>query len=139
MEIEKYRYIVASDLDGTLLTHGEQLSGENKKAIKEMAELGVVFAPCSGRTFMEMPAVVRENPDIRYYICGDGALVYDKQTGERVVDLGMKTDEARVVLDLLDEYGYKFMNYDDFVFYFTLRAVMAFVVSAGIMNLRLQY
>ena len=77
----QYQYIVASDLDGTLLHSGEGLSEENKEAIRKMGELGVAFVPCSGRTFMEMPAVVRENPDIRYYIGGDGGIVYDKLTG----------------------------------------------------------
>ncbi len=102
--MEKIKYIVASDLDGTLILRNESISEENKKAIKEMAELGVVFAPCSGRTFMEMPEAVRENPDIRYYIGGDGAFVYDKLTGERLIDLGITNEEAQPLLDLLDEY-----------------------------------
>ena len=75
--------IIASDLDGTLMYSRDMVSAENEKAIKELKEKGVIFALNSGRTFSEMPAVLRDNPDIRYYICADGAAVYDKQTGER--------------------------------------------------------
>jgi Cof subfamily protein (haloacid dehalogenase superfamily) len=75
--------IIASDLDGTLLFGQDEVSPENEKAIKELKEKGVIFALNSGRTFSEMPAVLRDNPDIRYYICADGATVYDKLTGER--------------------------------------------------------
>ncbi len=82
MEPISYK-IIASDLDGTLLQGIDEVSPENEKAIKALKEKGVVFALNSGRTFSEMPAVLRENPDIRYYICADGAAVYDKQTGER--------------------------------------------------------
>lgn len=99
----KYKYIVSSDLDGTLLARGEKISPENASAIAEMKELGICFAPNSGRTIGEMPEAVLKNPDIRYYIGADGAAIWDKETDE-LFELAMSAEEARPVLDILWSY-----------------------------------
>ena len=99
----KYKYIIASDLDGTLLAEKDTISPENEAAIKELTERGALFVPCSGRTFSEMPKVLLENPYIRYYIGADGAAIWDKETGERI-EFCMPRDQVRPVLDLLDSY-----------------------------------
>ena len=100
---KKYSYIVGSDLDGTLLLH-EAISPENMAAIKKMKDMGVCFVPNSGRTISEMPKVVLEEPDIRYYIGADGAIIWDKETGESV-SFAMSRDTVRPVLDLLYSYS----------------------------------
>lgn len=102
-ETGKYKYIIASDLDGTLLHAKDTLSEENKAAIKKMAENGICFVPCSGRTFSEMPPVLLQYPHIRYYIGADGGAIWDKQTDERI-ELSMKRDSVRPIFDLLDSY-----------------------------------
>ena len=99
---KKYSYIVGSDLDGTLLLH-EKISPENMAAIKKMKDIGVCFVPNSGRTISEMPKVVLENPDIRYYIGADGGIIWDKETGERM-SFAMGRETVRPVLDLLYSY-----------------------------------
>lgn len=102
-EQRKYKHIIASDLDGTLLCAKDSISEENEKAIKEMYENDVCFVPCSGRTFGEMPKVLLENPYIRYYIGADGSVIWDKLTGERI-EFCMSKDEIRPVFDLLETY-----------------------------------
>ena len=104
MNETKYSYIVASDLDGTLLGKGEVISEENLAAIRKMKELGICFVPNSGRTFSEMPKHLIENPDIRYYIGADGAAIWDKQTGERM-SFCMSREVVAPVLDILDGYS----------------------------------
>lgn len=99
----KYSYIVGSDLDGTLLGKGEVISPENLAAIKEMKNRGVCFVPNSGRCFSEMPRAVLENPDIRYYIGGDGSAIWDKETGEKI-SFAMSKETVAPVLDLLYSY-----------------------------------
>lgn len=102
--MEKYTYVLASDLDGTLLSRGDTVSAENERAIHELTERGVCFAICSGRTISEMPRAVLDNPDIRYYIGADGAVIWDKLTGERT-EFCMEREKLLPVFDLLDEYG----------------------------------
>lgn len=72
-------YLVASDLDGTLLDSLGKVSKENWAAIEEMGEKGIYFVPASGRCFLELPTDIRESDLIRYYILSGGAVIYDKK------------------------------------------------------------
>ena len=95
--------IVASDLDGTLFDDKKNVSPENLSAIDRMKELGVLFVPCSGRTLREIPHNVKDIPSVRYIIHSDGAVVYDKVTGERI-EACMSQDVAKPALDILFDY-----------------------------------
>ena len=95
--------IVASDLDGTLLNNESRVSQENIAAIDGLLKKGVHFVPSSGRTFAEIPATIRENPAIRYVIHSNGAVVLDRQTGQRILTC-ISNDLAREILDVLTSY-----------------------------------
>lgn len=96
--------LIASDLDGTLLQSDGKVSPENRQAIAALRDMGVEFVPASGRAFYEMPVELRESPLIRYYIASDGAVVYDKHTGE-TWELPMPKNVGHWVLDTI--YSYK--------------------------------
>jgi len=100
--MSNYR-ILASDLDGTLLNSRGVVSEENQAAIRDLTESGVYFVPSSGRTLFEIPSMIRDNPFVRYIIHSDGAVVHDKQTGERL-DMSMPWEKVSVLLDVLSEY-----------------------------------
>ncbi len=74
--------IISLDLDGTLLDREMHVSRENREAIAALTARGILVVPNSGRTLSEIPAEVRDNPDIRYIIHSDGAAIFDKQTGK---------------------------------------------------------
>ena len=93
--------IIASDLDGTLLDNHSAISEENFAAIHRIATLGGYFVPCTGRTLCELRRDLRDNPDVRYIIHSNGAVVYDKQTKKRVVH-GLSRDEIAAVLSALE-------------------------------------
>ena len=95
--------IIACDLDGTLLNSFGQVSAENKKAIEKLAKLGVEFVPTTGRTISEIPEELLKSPNIRYYIYANGAGVYDKKTGERIL-LCMSKNVSNKVLDIVCSY-----------------------------------
>ncbi len=95
--------VVASDLDGTLLNNESKISGENLKAIKKLAGLGVYFVPSTGRTFSEIPEELRNNPDIRYVIHSNGAVVLDKETGNRIANC-IPGSLCCEILDILNAY-----------------------------------
>lgn len=95
--------IVASDLDGTLLDSFGNLREENKRAIDMLAERGVQFVPCTGRTLNEMDLGLREIPSIRYIIHSDGAVIYDKKTDRRIT-MCMSKEDAGYLFDVLAEY-----------------------------------
>lgn len=92
--------LVASDLDGTLLKNDQTLSPENAAAIREMGRRGVHFAASTGRTYGEILPALRNDPNIRYYICSDGGLIYDKQENRRYTTC-ISGDLQKLVLDAL--------------------------------------
>ena len=100
MRMPRYK-IIATDLDGTLLNSQGTVSEENLAAIHEMTEMGVFFVPSSGRAFGEMPLCVRSIPDARYFICSDGAVIYDAHKKEAVDDRSFREDDIRRALDYM--------------------------------------
>ncbi len=75
--------LVAFDLDGTLLKNDQTLSEENAAAITEMTRRGVHFAISTGRTYGEILPRLQQDPNIRFVIHSDGAVIYDKKENVR--------------------------------------------------------
>lgn len=92
--------LIASDLDGTLFNKKGEISEQNYAAIKTMYERGIYFVPTSGRSFGEMPKVLKENPYIRYYIGSDGGTIYDKKTNT-THSLTLPKELSHFILDKL--------------------------------------
>lgn len=102
--MKDYR-LIAVDLDGTLIGSDMKLSTENRLAIKELTNQGVIIVPTTGRTVCEMKDVY-DLPEIRYVICSNGALISDKETGEEFF-CGINEKLANFVLTTL----FKFDTY----------------------------
>lgn len=96
--------IIATDLDGTLLNTHDTVSAENLAAIRRMKEAGVYVVPSSGRTLGEIPACVRDIPDVRYIIHSDGAVIYDKVAGKPLDARPMRGENMRRMLDIFYSY-----------------------------------
>ena len=101
--MKKYK-VVVSDLDGTLLNNEKKISAENKAAIIEMKDVGVTFVASSGRALAEMPEEIMNNPHIRYISCSDGAVIYDKTTGEAIVKNYMPREVAKKCVEIFRDY-----------------------------------
>ena len=100
--MKKYK-IVASDLDGTLFDSKSQLSEENINAIEELAKRDVYFVPSTGRGFSELPKALKDNANIRYLICSNGAVVFDKKTSNSIKAC-ISQELSNQVLGLLNSY-----------------------------------
>lgn len=92
--------IVASDLDGTLLNNSSQVSLNNLMAINAMAGIGVYFVPSTGRSFSEIPSQIKDINSVRYFICSNGAVVFEKNKGPQILNC-IKNKIGREILDLL--------------------------------------
>lgn len=108
----RYKMVV-SDLDGTLLDNQKQISRKNRDAIAKLEEKGVLFVPASGRAWGEMPAQLREDSHIRYYITSDGTQIYDKQAGEVVWEKKISAETTKWLLDELYKHEVCLMIHDD--------------------------
>lgn len=74
--------IVFSDLDRTLLATDKSLPPENLRALDALAERGMEFVPCSGRSVTGLPGVLVRHPACHYAVCANGATVVDARTQE---------------------------------------------------------
>lgn len=98
----KYK-LIAIDLDGTLLSTDGDISDRNLDAVRDITEKGVLFVPVTGRAMYEMPKRVTECPYIRYIVSSNGAVIYDKKTGEKLTHNFTSTQFAGI-FSVLKEY-----------------------------------
>ena len=69
--------LIAFDLDGTFLDTAKTVPEENLAALTAAAERGIYAVPATGRIYNGIPEALRSLPFMRYYICINGAYVYD--------------------------------------------------------------
>lgn len=94
--MEKYK-LIACDLDGTLVDSEGRISEENRRAIGRLAERGIYFVPCTGRTVCEMEDIVAY-PEIRYVIYSNGAAILDKKENKNIF-MGLSKENLKAALD----------------------------------------
>ena len=94
--------LIACDLDGTIIGSDLKLSPQNRQAIMELADRGVLIVPATGRTICEMQDVFNL-PDVRYVIYSNGAAIYDKVTGENIL-FGLDAEASDFIFDALNKY-----------------------------------
>lgn len=71
--------LIASDLDGTLLQDGvREVSDQVIRQIKQLKEMGILFAAASGRQYPNLRRLFEPVKDDIAYICENGALVIYK-------------------------------------------------------------
>jgi len=106
--------LVASDLDGTLLTPELEFSPDLPTALAALAAAGVPFLICTGRMFRSARRVaaqlgLRHGP----IVCYQGAMVVDLSTGERLLHRPMDGQVAAAVVHRLRELGRHLNAYID--------------------------
>ncbi|SER31621.1 HAD family hydrolase [Parafannyhessea umbonata] len=69
--------IVFADMDDTFLSTDKTVCRENLELLDRLAEKGVPFVPCTGRTWRALPAEVLLHPATRYAVTSDGAVVME--------------------------------------------------------------
>ncbi|WP_296056505.1 Cof-type HAD-IIB family hydrolase [uncultured Blautia sp.] len=76
--------LIASDLDGTLLTNKKELSPRTREALDLAAAQGIYLVPATGRSFESVPEMIREYPGVEYLITANGGAVYSVSEKKRV-------------------------------------------------------
>ncbi len=76
--IDKITRLVVLDLDGTLLNDAQQISPDNRNAIRKAQEDGVIFALATGRPYPSVLPYANELDPGMPVICYNGALVRGK-------------------------------------------------------------
>lgn len=95
--------IIATDLDGTLISSDTSISNENLGAIKRLSEYGAHIVLVTGRTFYEILPQLIECPYIDYFVYSNGACIY-KQGSGLVFSNCMPAADAKKIYDILSSY-----------------------------------
>lgn len=114
----KYRYLVASDMDYTLFVTGQEVSGENRKAIKELREAGVAFTLATGRTSFLVSKYVRDLDIDVPCITSNGGAFYDPSSMTEILPNNMKEETVREIFRILLDRGIDCAGYSGEGIYF---------------------
>ena len=104
--------LIAFDLDGTMLRKNSELSAANRKALEDAAEKGVLPVPATGRLLSFMPENLMDLPQVRYLVCSNGAMVYDRQEETVLASDLIPTELAVQVMEVCDRFGVYYEFYD---------------------------
>ena len=97
--------MIGLDLDGTLLNREKKLTTYSKEILKEAICQGMIVLVATGRPLLGVPDFMREFPGMRYILTANGARIYDREDGNRLLYENLLSREnACTVLDVFEEY-----------------------------------
>ena len=98
-------YLVAVDMDGTLLHNDKSISDYTINVLRKIVEKGILLVPASGRPLNGMKAAVLNNvKGIKYPICSNGAMLMDVQKEKSISETGIPIEKALEALTYLEQF-----------------------------------
>ena len=92
--------LIASDLDGTLLTSKKEITPRLYQALKKINDMGICFVPSTGRPFSSLPKDVKALPFLQYVITSNGATVYDAKNNRNIVQNFLTPEAVDITLEI---------------------------------------
>ena len=95
--------LVAIDLDGTMLDSYGMVTEETKKTIKKVEEQGVSVIIASGRPIDSIKSIANEIDSKKYFISGNGAIIYDMEKEEIIYEKCMPKEKILEIIKICEE------------------------------------
>lgn len=92
--------LIASDLDGTLLTARKELSQATVQTLDMVIKKGVSIVPVTGRSFKAVPEIIRCYPGVQYIITSNGGAVYSVPDNKRIYQCLLNEKTVMEALDI---------------------------------------
>ena len=105
--------IVAIDLDGTLLNSYGVITENTKKTLKEVMNKGIEIIIASGRPIDSIKTIANEIESKKYFIAGNGAVIYDIQKDEIIYEKYMSKQKVLEIIKLCEENSITYNVYTD--------------------------
>lgn len=96
--------LIATDLDGTLLTKEKKLSAKNAESLKLAADKGIYIVPATGRPWIGVCQELKRMPFIRYALVMNGAMVWDSFEDKAIYKSNFTTEQALTLWDFVQKY-----------------------------------
>ena len=98
------KWLLVSDIDGTLNTKSFKLPENNKIAIKEFVNNGGKFTLCSGRNLQSLSIHYNKLGISTPAIFLNGAGIYDFKNNEMIYQNSISSEGEKIILDVLKKY-----------------------------------
>lgn len=95
--------LVAIDLDGTMLNQYGIVTQKTKKAIQKAQEKGIEVIIASGRPIDSIKTIAKEIKSEKYFISGNGAIIYDIAKNEIIYENTLKKQKTLDIIKICEE------------------------------------
>lgn len=97
------RYIIFSDVDGTIYSHKQEWSKTTLSSIKKVMDGGIEFVVCTGNPYFGNMKKLQSKINNRYFIGSSGAIIYDVFENKEILLSTINDNDAQFTLDLCNE------------------------------------
>ena len=105
--------LVAIDLDGTMLNSYGIVTDKTKQVIKECIDKGTEIIIASGRPIDSIKTIAKEIESNKYFIAGNGALIYDIQKDEVIYEKYMNKQKILEIINICEQNSISYNVYTD--------------------------
>ena len=105
--------LVAIDLDGTLLNNYGVVTENTKKVIKEALKKDIYIILASGRPIDSIKTIANEIGANKYFIAGNGALIYDMQNQIPIYEKYMSKEKVLEIIKICEENSISYNIYTE--------------------------
>ncbi len=105
--------LVAIDLDGTMLDSYGQVTENTKTVIQKTIEKGTDVIIASGRPIDSIKTIAKEIGSNKYFIAGNGALIYDIQKNDVLYENYMNKQKVLEIIKICEENSISYNVYTD--------------------------
>ena len=100
---EKMYRLITIDLDGTLLNRYGEVGEFTKEVIKEITKKGILVVLASGRISDSVLTIAKEIGANKYYISGNGSVVYDMQNDQIIYENYLSKEKVLEIIELCEK------------------------------------
>ena len=105
--------LVAIDLDGTMLNSYGVVTENTKNIIKKTIEKGTNVIIASGRPIDSIKTIANEIGSTKYFIAGNGALIYDIQKNDILYENYLNKEKVLEIIKMCEENSISYNVYTD--------------------------
>jgi len=105
--------MICIDLDGTLLNDKHEISEENKRVLREVAESGVYVVLTTGRLFSSGKYYAHTIGIEPWIIASNGAYIKDTKEGTRISNYPLNNSQLDSICSIIEKHGLS-MNFNTF-------------------------
>ena len=104
--------LVASDLDGTIVSENNHINKSNFKAFDLMNKKNINFAICTGKSYSVSKDICK-SCHARFGIFSNGSQIYDLQTGTQIYNSNLNIQDIKKCFEIAKKYNLHVHAYSD--------------------------